>query len=283
MEWVFLNGRFVERGEAAAPALDRGLLYGYGLFETMRSYNGRVFRLDAHYRRLCEGAAVLDLSPTFTLDDLRAAIDALLERNGLADAYLRLTVTAGPAPDDGGASPSVLLVARPLSGYPSALYRRGMAAVTSATRRNEASPLSRVKSLNYLDNLLAREEARRRGADEAILLNTRGFVAEGSASNVFLAQGERLLTPGIDSGALPGITRATVIELAQEAGIACLEGEVEAAMLDDAREAFLTGSVMGVMPLTRLDGRAVGGGGPGPTTRAISRLYDQAVARETAR
>jgi branched-chain amino acid aminotransferase group I len=283
MEWVFLNGRFVERGEAAVPALDRGLLYGYGLFETMRSYNGRVFRLDAHYRRLSEGAAVLDLPPALTLDELRVAIDALLERNGLADAYLRLTVTAGPAPDDGGASPSVLLVARPLSGYPSALYRRGMAAVTSATRRNEASPLSRVKSLNYLDNLLAREEARRRGADEAILLNTRGFVAEGSASNVFLAQGERLLTPGIDSGALPGITRATVIELAQEAGIACLEGEVEAAMLDDAREAFLTGSVMGVMPLTRLDGRAVGGGGPGPTTRAISRLYDQAVARETAR
>jgi len=283
MEWVFLNGRLVESGEAAVPALDRGLLYGYGLFETMRSYGGRVFRLDAHYRRLCEGAAVLDLPPALSLDELRVAVTALLERNGLADAHLRLTVTAGPTPDDGGISPSVLLVARPLSGYPPDLYQRGMAAGTSTSRRNEASPLSRVKSLNYLDNLLAREEARRRGADEAILLNTRGFVAEGSASNVFLAQGERLLTPGIDSGALPGITRATVIELAQEAGIACLEGEVEAAMLDDAREAFLTGSVMGVMPLTRLDGRAVGGGGPGPTTRAISRLYDQAVARETAR
>ena len=169
MEWVFLNGRFVERGEAAVPALDRGLLYGYGLFETMRSYNGRVFRLDAHYRRLSEGAAVLDLPPALTLDELRVAIDALLERNGLADAYLRLTVTAGPAPDGGGASPSILLVARPLSGYPPDLYQRGMAAVTSASRRNEASPLSRVKSLNYLDNLLAREEARRKGADEAIL------------------------------------------------------------------------------------------------------------------
>jgi branched-subunit amino acid aminotransferase/4-amino-4-deoxychorismate lyase len=263
------------------PALDRGLLYGYGLFETMRSYGGRVFRLEEHYRRLSEGAAVLDLPPTLTLDELRVAIDTLLESNGLADAYLRLTVTAGPTPVDGGASPSVLLVARPLSGYPPDLYQRGMAAVTGSTRRNEASPLSRVKSLNYLDNLLAREEARRREADEAILLNTRGLVAEGSASNVFLAQGERLLTPGIESGALPGITRATVIELAQEAGIACLEGEVEAAMLDDAREAFLTGSVMGVMPLTRLDGRPIGGG-PGPTTRAISRLYDQAVAQETA-
>jgi branched-chain amino acid aminotransferase group I len=283
MEWVFLNGRFVERGEAAVPALDRGLLYGYGLFETMRSYGGRVFRLEEHYRRLVEGAAVLDLPPALTLDDLRVAVDAVVERNGLADAYLRLTVTAGPVPDDGGASPSILLVARPLSGYPPDLYQRGMAAVTSASRRNEASPLSRVKSLNYLDNLLAREEARRKGADEAILLNTRGLVAEGSASNVFLVGSEGLLTPSIESGALPGITRAAVIELAREAGIACAEGEVEATTLAGAAEAFLTGSVMGVMPLTRLDGRAVGGGGPGPTTRAISRLYDQAVARETAR
>jgi len=283
MEWVFLNGRFVERGEAAVPALDRGLLYGYGLFETMRSYGGRVFRLGEHYRRLCEGAAVLDLPPALTLDDLRVAIDALLRENGLADAYLRLTVTAGPAPDDGGASPSILLVARPLSGYPPDLYQRGMAAVTSTTRRNEASPLSRVKSLNYLDNLLAREEARRRGADEAILLNTRGLVAEGSASNVFLVSSEGLLTPSIESGALPGITRATVIELAREAGIACLEDEIEAATFAGAAEAFLTNSIMEVMPLTRLDGRAVGGGGPGPTTMAISRLYDQAVARETAR
>jgi len=283
MEWVFLNGRFVERGEAAAPALDRGLLYGYGLFETMRSYGARVFRLEEHYRRLCEGAAVLELPPALTLDDLRAAIDALLESNRLADAYLRLTVTAGPAPDGGGASPSVLLVARPLSGYPPDLYQRGMAAVTSASRRNEVSPLSRVKSLNYLDNLLAREEARRKGADEAILLNTRGLVAEGSASNVFLVGSEGILTPGIDSGALPGITRATVIELAREAGIACAEGEVATEALVQAAEAFLTNSIMGIMPLTRLDGQPIGSGRPGPVTGAVRRLYARTVARETAR
>jgi branched-chain amino acid aminotransferase group I len=283
MEWVFLNGRFVERGEAAVPALDRGLLYGYGLFETMRSYGGRVFRLEEHYRRLCEGAAVLELPPALTLDDLRVAVDALLESNGLADAYLRLTVTAGPAPDDGGASPSILLVARPLSGYPPDLYQRGMAAVTSASRRNEASPLSRVKSLNYLDNLLAREEAQRKGADEAILLNTRGLVAEGSASNVFLVSGGRLLTPGPDSGVLPGITRAAILELAREAGIACAECDVEATTLAGAAEAFLTNSIMGVMPLTRLDGRPIGSGRPGPVTGAIRRLYARTVARETAR
>jgi branched-chain amino acid aminotransferase len=278
MQWVFLNGQIIERERAAIPALDRGLLHAYGLFETMRSYNGRVFRLDAHYRRLYEGAEALGLALNLSLDEIAAAVEMLLERNGLPDARIRLTVTAGPENGDG----QVLLVATPPTDYPPELYERGMAAVTSAIRRNETSPLSRIKSLNCLDNLLAREDARRRGADHAILLNTRGLVTEGNASNVFLAQGERLLTPSIDSGVLPGITRAAVMELAREAGIACLEGEVEAAMLDDAREAFLTGSVMGVMPLTRLDGRPIGGGRPGPTTTAISRLYDQAVAWETA-
>lgn len=278
MPWVFLNGQIIERERAAIPALDRGLLHAYGLFETMRSYNGRVFRLDAHYRRLCEGAEALGLALNLSLDEIAAAAETLLERNSLPDARIRLTVTAGPQNGDRQA----LLVATPPTDYPPELYERGMAAVTSAIRRNETSPLSRIKSLNCLDNLLAREDARRRGADHAILLNTRGFVAEGNASNIFLAQGERLLTPGIDSGVLPGITRAAVLELAREAGVACLEGEVEAAMLDEAREAFLTGSVMGVMPLTRLDGRPIGSGRPGPMTTTISRLYDQAVARETA-
>jgi branched-subunit amino acid aminotransferase/4-amino-4-deoxychorismate lyase len=281
MQWVFLNGQIIESDRAAIPALDRGLLHAYGLYETMRSHNGRVFRLDAHYRRLSEGAAALDIPLPLTLDDLRAAIDALLERNGLPDARIRLTVTAGPAPESGEEHISSLLVAIPLTDYPPQLYERGMAAITSATRRNETSPLSRIKSLNYLDNLLARAEARRRGADRAIMLNTQGLVAEGCSSNLFLLQGERLITPSIDSGALPGITRAAVLELAQEAGIACLEGEVEPSMLGDASEAFLTGAIMGVMPLTRLDGRPLGSGQPGAMTIRVRRLYEQAVARET--
>lgn len=282
--WVWLNGGLVEENAAAVFALDRGLLHGYGLFETMRSYGGRVFRIEQHYRRLAEGASTIHIELPLSLQELRSAIDALLERNALPDARIRLTVTAGPAPQQSeAASPSALLVAAPLTNYAPELYERGMSAVTSAIRRNEMSPLSGVKSLNYLDNLLAREEALRRGADHAILLNTRGLVAEGSSSNVFIVDGGTLLTPDLASGALPGITRAAVIETAPQAGLTVREVEVSPETLAGAEEAFLTGSVMGVMPLTRLDGAPIGGGRPGPKTALLRRLYVDIVERETAR
>ncbi|MDI6857022.1 MAG: aminotransferase class IV [Dehalococcoidia bacterium] len=268
--------------EAVVWAFDRGLLHGYGLFETMRSYGGRVFRLEQHYRRLTEGASTIRLELPLSLEELRSAIDALLERNVLPDARIRLTVTAGPVPEAGEARPTIMLFATPLTDYPPELYERGMSAVTSAIRRNEMSPLSGVKSLNYLDNLLAREEALRRGADHAILLNTRGLVAEGSSSNVFVVDGETLLTPDLASGALPGITRAVVIEIAPQAGLAVRETRMAPETLSGAEEAFLTGSVMGVMPLTRLDGAPIGSGRPGPKTALLRRLYSDLVERETA-
>ncbi|KPK46631.1 MAG: hypothetical protein AMJ77_05620 [Dehalococcoidia bacterium SM23_28_2] len=270
MRWMYLNGELVEREGAAVSALDRGLLYGYGLFETMRSYGGRVFRLEAHYQRLCQGAAVLAIPVPLSLEDLKEAVDGVLRRNRVADASLRLTLTAGSAADA-----TAILFARPLTDYPPELYRRGMAAVVSAVRRNETSPLSGVKSLNYLENLLAREDARRRGADEAILLNTRGFVAEGSASNVFLVQEGRLVTPSLESGVLAGITRQAVLELAAAAGLQTVESQVELSAFQEASEVFLTGSVMEVMPLTRLDGRPLGSGKPGPVTKRLRRLYRQ--------
>ncbi|MEE8347081.1 MAG: aminotransferase class IV, partial [Dehalococcoidia bacterium] len=249
MRWIFVNGKLIERSAARVSAQDRGLLYGYGLFETMRSYDGRVFRLEEHYRRLCDGASRLAMAVPLSLGDVGEAVDAVLKRNDLADAYLRLTVTAGQPPDVAGPTEdsSVVLTAGPLTDYPPEMYRRGVSAVVSSVRRNETSPLARVKSLNYLDNLLAREDARRRGADEAILLNTRGKVAEGSAVNLFLVEGHRLLTPGIESGALPGITRQAVLELAADAGMEAVESsEIETQMLHDASEAFLTNSVMEV-------------------------------------
>ncbi len=252
----------------------------------MRSYGGRVFRLEEHYRRLCEGATVLAIGVALSLDGVAGAVRAVLERNNLTDAYLRLTLTAGamPAGRASGAleDTMVTLFAGPLSDYPDALYRRGMAVVTSAVRRNETSPLSRVKSLNYLDNLLAREDARGRDAEEAILLNTRGFVAEGSASNVFLVREDRLITPSIESGALAGITRQAVLELATSAGLEAVESEVEGPAFWDASEVFLTNSVMEVMPLTRLDGRPVGSGRPGPVTERLRRLYGEMIVRETS-
>ena len=286
MRWIYLNGELVERERAAVSALDRGLLYGHGLFETMRSYGGRVFRLEEHYRRLCEGATVLAIGVALSLDGFAGAVRAVLERNDLTNAYLRLTLTAGATPAGRGSGAledtMVTLFAGPLSDYPPALYRRGMAVVTSAVRRNEMSPLSRVKSLNYLDNLLAREDARGRDAEEAILLNTRGFVAEGSASNVFLVREDRLITPSIESGALAGITRQAVLELATSAGLEAVESEVEGSAFWDASEVFLTNSVMEVMPLTRLDGRPLGSGRPGPVTERLRRLYGEMIVRETS-
>ena len=286
MRWIYLNGELVQQETATVSALDRGLLYGYGLFETMRSYGGRVFRLEEHYQRLRDGAACLAMAVPLSLRDLNQAVDAVFERNKLADAYVRLTLTAGASPVAGtsGAAgdATMMLLAAPLTDYPPDLYRRGMAAVFSAVRRNETSPLSGIKSLNFLDNLLAREDARRRGADEAILLNTRGLVAEGSASNVFLVRGNKLITPGIQSGALPGITRRAVLELATAAGLEAVESEVEPSAFEDAAEAFLTNSVVEIMPLTRLDDRPVGSGRPGPASERLRHLYQEMVRQETA-
>ena len=282
MRWIFLNGELVQRPAAQVSVLDRGLLYGYGLFETMRSYGGRVFRLEEHYNRLCRGAARLAMDVSLSLGQLGEAAEAILKRNDLTNAYLRLTLTAGSPSDAPGRAgdANVVLFARLLTDYPPDLYRRGMAAVVCAIRRNETSPLSRIKSLNYLDNLLAREDARRHGADEAILLNTRGFVAEGSASNVFLVHQNRLLTPGAEAGALPGITRRVVLELASALCLEATESEVELSALEDAQEAFLTNSVMEVMPLTNLNGQPIGPGKPGPVTEQLRRLYRELATAE---
>jgi len=280
VRWVYLNGELVAAEQAALPALDRGLLYGYGLFETMRSYGGRVFRLAEHYRRLEAGAEMLAIPVPLTLAALEEAVEATLARNGLPDAYVRLTVTAGPGGDGGNAS--VILFAREVTEYPPELRERGMAAVVSAVRRNETSPLARVKSLNCLDNLLAREEARRSGAGEALLLNTRDFIAEGAASNVFLVRNGTLVTPGVEAGALPGITRQAVLELAGEEGIEVVETSLALSDLAGAGEAFLTNSVMEVMPLVSVDGRPVGPGSPGPLTERLARRYRDLVARETS-
>jgi branched-chain amino acid aminotransferase len=278
MRWIYLNGELVQQETATVSALDRGLLYGYGLFETMRSYGGRVFRLEEHYQRLRDGAARLAMDVPLTLRELSDAVEAVLDRSELSDARVRLMLTAGAE----GAAGGVILLAREVTEYPRQLYRRGMSALVTSMRRNETSFLSGVKSLNYLDNVLAREEARRQGADEAILLNTRGFVVEGSASNVFLVLDGRLVTPNLSSGCLAGITRQAVLELAAEFGLEAIETDVELSAFAVASEAFLTGSVMEVMPLTRLDDGPVGSGRPGPVTGRLGRLYREMVLQETA-
>ena len=268
MQWLSLNGRLVQRDEATISALDPAVVHGRALIETFRSHKGRVFRLAKHYERLCSGAPVLGLTIPLTLPDLEAAVADVLARNEAPDARLRLTVSAG----------AVMLTAAPLTDYPPELYERGMHATIADVRRNETSPLSRVKcAAGLLDSVLARERTREAGFDEAIMLNTQGHVAEATVANIFVVREDRLLTPTIESGALPGVTRAAVLNLARESGI---EADETVLTLEDLRtsdETLLTNSVMGVMPLTRLESTSIGNGDVGQLTKQLSHRYRDTV------
>lgn len=276
VRWAYVNGRFVSPEQALIRA-DTSAVYGRGLVETMRSYGGRLFRYGAHHERLLAGAVVLGIDVCATSDGLEAALVELLARNEIEEARVRLIVT-----DGGGAGANVIGLAGPLDGRTDEQRERGVSAVVSETRRNEVSPLSRLKSLQRVDDQLARERARELGADEAILLNTKGNVAEGSVSNVFVVSGGRLTTPSVESGALPGTARAVVLELARDAGIGFAELEIEPDALRGADEAFVTNSVIEVVSLTRLDGKAIGDGHAGPVTRRLSQMYSDLVGRETS-
>lgn len=273
MTWVYQDGVFAPASEAKVSADDAGLLHGRGVFETFRARHGRVYLLERHWQRLRAGAVVLDIEAQVSLAELEAAVRELSDRCRLNDARVRVTLTAG-AP---GGRPALLVQARPASGYPEELYRRGLAVVIASARRNELSPLSRVKTLSCLDNVLAREEARRAGADEALFLNTRGLLAEGSATNVFLVRAGELLTPPVEDGALPGVTRASVLDLAADAGLTAREASFTLEELLHADEALLTNAVLGVGPLAQVDGQAVGDGIPGRVTRRVRQLYEGAA------
>ncbi len=273
MTWVYLDGAFVPSDEAKVAADDAGLLYGRGLFETFRARRGAVYLLERHFDRLESGARTLGIALGRTLADVRAAVRELTERCGLEDARVRLTLTAGSE----SGPPSLLIQARAATDYPEQIYERGMSALVAPGRRNETSPLVRVKSLNYLDNLLAREEARRAGADEALFMNTRGHLADGSATNVFVVREGELLTPPVEDGALPGITRGAVLELAAATRIGAREVSLTLGDLQGAAEAFLTNAVAGLVPLVSVDGARVGSGKPGLLTRRLRELYEAAA------
>lgn len=282
--FVYLDGAFVPSEEARVPIFDRGFLFGDGLFETMRAWGGSVFRFDRHLDRLSRGLEVVGIPLSIPRPQLESAVERLLDMNRIQDAYIRLMVWRGEGwgVDPAGCSAARLaIIARPVVPYPRALYERGMKGVIVSIRQNEWSPLARMKSLSFLPGILATMEARAEGADEGILLNTRGGVAEGTVSNVFVVDGGRLLTPSVASGALPGITRATILELARHAGRDASEGEVAPEELKAADEVFLTNTLMGVMPLTVLDGAPIGDGRPGPATRKLARAYQDLVAKET--
>lgn len=280
-EICWLNGKLVPMEEARISPHDRGFLYGDGLFETMRAYGGVIFRMEAHLERLDEGARALRFPYGLDMDYLAEACFHVLWTNELQDAYVRVTVTRGvgglPSEMAGTERPTALVTAREFSGYPAETMTAHVASVT----RNATSPLSRVKSLNYLDNALSRAEATDAGADEALLLDASGHVVEGSSSNVFAVLDGTVTTPPVSAGVLAGITRGCVLELCEQLDVPTSDDLLALNEFVSADEAFLTNSLMEIMPLVSVDGRAIGTGAPGPVTSQLRDAYRDLVARET--
>lgn len=278
--WVYLNGRFVAAEAARVSVFDRGFLYGDGLFETVRAYGGRPFLADAHHARLAAAALRVGIEPPFDAKGFADLLDRTLARNGIRDALLRLTLTRGsgpPVPDPAGAAePTVLVVPRPAPPVDGAAWRRGLAAQVVAGDGTGGG----LKSTSFLPHVLALRAAREHGADEALLTNAAGEVAEGSVSNLFGVWGGMLVTPPVSAGGLAGVTRGLVLGLAERHGIRAEERPVPPKVLVDAEELFVTSTGWEVMPLTRLDGQPVGTGMPGPVTERLHRAFRARVAAE---
>lgn len=280
-EIIYFNGHLVPRAEAKLSPFDHGFLYGYGLFETMRAYEGHIFRLDRHLTRLRCSAESLGLRPKLDAFDLENACVETLQANKLKDARVRLTITAGEGdmtPDLNTCSNlTVLVAARNFVPLPPERYEQGFKAALSFLRRDSQSPLSRLKCTCYVSNILARMEAKAAGCDEAIMLNELGYIAEGSTANIFLVSKGELSTPSLESGILPGITREAVLEIARDLNIKTVERQVELRELSRAEEAFVTNSIIEVMPLTWLNGEPIGTGKPGKLTRNLMAAYKELV------
>jgi len=290
-EIVYLNGSLIPRSQARVSVFDHCFLYGYGLFETMRAYHGTIFLLDRHLKRLLDSAAVIGLGSKLADIDLGKACLDTLRANGLQEARLRLTVSRGEVPSFPGSStgviPTVLVTAASYSAMPAQVYDAGFKVGVSSFRRHSQSLLSKLKSTNYLLSVLARMEAEAAGLDEALLLNERDFITEGSISNVFFVAHSGLITPSLESGILPGITREVLMELADTLKIKVAESEVSLGDLGQFDEAFLTNSVMELMPLVEVGDKAgkvitIGSGKPGKITKRLMAAYREMVERETA-
>lgn len=287
MTKIWLKGKFVDGNVAKVPITDRGYLYGDGVFETMRSYAGTVFMLNEHVSRLSAALKTLQIGSPCSGKKMKELIYRSLAVNKLDSAYIRVAVTRGEGrfgityKDE--FKPNLIIVAKPFEGYPAWMHEKGIKATVVDIRQNELSPLSRVKSLNFLPYILARFEAKEAGYDEAILLNTRGAVAEAATSNIFIVKNGQLVTPSLASGILPGITRQAIIAIARRLRIRVIERMVRPNELERADEVFLTNSIAEVIPVVRIGRRRVGTGLPGPFTRLLHLSYQKCVIQATVR
>ena len=271
---VYMNGRFVGKEEAVVSVYDHGLLYGDGIFEGIRIYGGRIFRLAEHLRRFFDSAKAILLELPTTPDALGEALLEGVKRYGRDEGYIRLVATRG-AGDLGldpakCSAPTLFFIIDTISLYPEEFYRKGIPVVTASSRRLPADGLDpRVKTLNYLNNILAKVEARQAGCIEAVMLNQRGEVAECTADNIFVVKDGGLATPAPHCGILQGITRQTVLELAVREDVPARETVLTRFDLYTADECFMTGSGAEIVPVVRIDGRTIGGGRPGEVTEKL--------------
>ncbi|HTL16063.1 MAG TPA: branched-chain-amino-acid transaminase [Patescibacteria group bacterium] len=275
---VYINGKYRDEAEATISVFDHGLLYGDGIFEGIRAYNGRVFKLKEHIDRLYYSAKAILLEIPMSHAEMMQAVLDTCRQNDLRDGYIRLVVTRGAGTlglnPNRCKNPCVIIIAGKIQLYPPELYQKGMDIITVPTVRNLHSALNpAIKSLNYLNNILAKIEANNSGCEEAIMLNAEGFVAECTGDNLFIVKENRLSTPPLTAGALYGITRRVVLDLAAEIGFQAIETNLTRYDLFNADECFLTGTGAELVPVVRIDGRVIGNAKPGAVTQRLVEQY----------
>jgi branched-chain amino acid aminotransferase len=283
-EIVYLNGKLIPRSQAKISVLDYGFLFGFGLYETIRAYHGKPFRLDNHIARMRYSAERLGIA--IKPAEIRQAVKDTVKANGFADTRIRITVSIG----EGTITPNLASCVEPTIAvlvteyHPPApeKYRNGFQVIVSSIRRNSRSPVTYMKSANTMEAMLARQEARKKGADEALFLNEKGFLTEASGSNLFIVKDGILMTPRFETGILPGVTRVAVFEVASQSGIKLKEKNVRLDELLQADEAFITNSLIEIVPVTEVGGKKIGTGKPGPITKRVSKGYKEMVKKETS-
>ena len=275
---IYIDGKYFDEKTAKVSVFDHGLLYGDGIFEGIRAYNGRVFKLQEHIDRLFYSAKAILLNIPISHEKMIEAVLETCRRNRIKDGYIRLVVTRGV----GGLGlnpnkckrPSVIIIADRIQLYPQEYYERGLEIVTVPTTRNLHSALNpAIKSLNYLNNIMAKIEANLSGCEEAVMLNADGYVAECTGDNLFIIKGSNMFTPPLSAGALYGITRSVVMEMAREASLQVSEPNLTRYDLFNADECFLTGTGAELIPVIKIDGRVIGAGKPGPITKSLVQKY----------
>lgn len=279
---VYINGEFVPKADAKVSVFDHGFLYGDGVFEGIRAYHGKIFKLEEHIDRLYDSAKAIRLTPNMSKQEMCDACNESLKQNNLEDAYLRVIISRGEG--DLGLNPKLcevpnnVIIAGKISLYPDEMYENGMSVITGATPRIAAEALNpKVKSLNYLNNILAKLEGIESGMPETLMLNSQGYLAEATGDNIFVIKNNKITTPPESAGILLGITRQTVIDLAMESGYTLEEKNINRYDVYVADECFLTGTAAEIISVTNVDGRTIGEGKPGPITKDLLAKFRELI------